>query len=167
MRILVTAASKHGATAEIADAIAGKFRESAIDVEIHAPDAVDDVVPYDAVVIGSAVYAGHWLEPARRFVDRHATALASRPTWLFSSGPIGDPPKPDEELVEIAPMMQRLGARGHRTFPGRLDPGSLGFVERAVVAALRAPHGDFRDFNDIRSWAADIAAALQPAAVTT
>ena len=89
MKVLVTAASKHGATAEIADAIAGKFRESAIDVEIHAPDAVDDVVPYDAVVIGSAVYAGHWLEPARRFVDRHATALASRPTWLFSSGPIG------------------------------------------------------------------------------
>lgn len=79
--------------------------------------------------------------------------------------PIGDPPKPDEELVEIAPMMERIGARGHRTFPGRLDPATLGFVERAVTAALRAPHGDFRDFHEIRAWAAEIATALKPVAV--
>ena len=165
MRVLVTAASKHGATAEIADAIANKIRESNITVDRVLPETVLAVDGYDAVVIGSGVYAGHWLEPARRLVDHHAAALAARPVWLFSSGPIGDPPKPDEELVEIAPMMERIGARGHRTFPGRLDPATLGFVERAVTAALRAPHGDFRDFNDIREWAAEIAAALQPAAV--
>ena len=165
MLVLVTAASKHGATAEIADAIAGKIREFGIAVDVFSADAVDDIYPYDAAVIGSAVYAGHWLDPARRLIDHHATALSQRPVWLFSSGPIGDPPKPDEELVEIAPMMERIGARGHRTFPGRLDPATLGFVERAVTAALRAPHGDFLDFNDIREWAAEIAAALQPAAV--
>ncbi len=61
MRILVIAASKHGATAEIADGIAGKFRESDLDVEIHTPDSVDSLDGYDAVVIGSAVYAGQWM----------------------------------------------------------------------------------------------------------
>lgn len=162
MRVLVTAASRHGATAEIAEAIAGKIRESEMEVDVLPPDAVDGVDPYDAVVVGSAVYAGHWLDPARRLVDRHAAALADRPTWLFSSGPIGDPPKPDEELVEIAPMIQRLGARDHRMFPGRLDRDALGFVERALVTALRAPTGDFRDLNAIRSWAAEIARSLRP-----
>jgi menaquinone-dependent protoporphyrinogen oxidase len=165
MRVLVTAASKHGATTEIATAIADKIRESDITVDLSPPDAVREVGAYDAVVVGSAVYGGHWIEPARGFVDRHAGQLRQRPVWLFSSGPIGNPPKPDQELVEIAPMIRRLGARGHRTFAGRLDPDSLGFVERALTAALRAPHGDFRDFNAIRSWAAEIAEALQPATV--
>lgn len=165
MRVLVTAASKHGATTEIADAIANKIRESDITVDRVLPETVLAVDPYDAVVVGSAVYGGHWLEPARRLVNDHAATLAQRPVWLFSSGPIGDPPKPDEELVEIAPMVERIGARGHRTFPGRLDPPALGFVERAVTAALRAPHGDFRDFTEIRAWAADIASALKPATI--
>jgi menaquinone-dependent protoporphyrinogen oxidase len=164
MRVLVTVASKHGATAEIASAIAEEIRESNIEVDLLAPEAVGEVETYDAVVVGSAVYAGHWLEPVRAFVDHHAAQLAQRPVWLFSSGPIGDPPKPDEELVEIEPMLRRLAARGHRTFTGRLDPDALGFVERALTAALRAPHGDFRDFNDVRSWAAGIAEALRPRA---
>jgi menaquinone-dependent protoporphyrinogen oxidase len=162
MRVLVTVASKHGATAEIASAIADKIRESDIAVDLLAPEAVGEVETYDAVVVGSAVYAGHWLQPARAFVDHHAAQLAQRPVWLFSSGPIGDPPKPEAELAEIEPMLRRLGARGHRTFPGRLDPAALGFVERAVTAALRAPHGDFRDVNEIRSWAAGIAESLRP-----
>ena len=162
MRVLVTAASKHGATLEIASAIADKIREANMDVDCLAPDSVREVDAYDAVVIGSAVYAGHWMSPARAFVDRHAAQLSQRPVWLFSSGPVGDPPKPDEELVEIEPMVRRLGARGHRTFSGRLDPDALGFVERALTAALRAPHGDFRDFNDIRTWAAGIVEAMRP-----
>ena len=161
MRMLVTVASRHGATTEIATAIADKIRESDIEVELVAPEAVREIDAYDAVVVGSAVYAGHWLQPARAFVDAHAEQLARRPVWLFSSGPIGDPPKPDEEVVEVKPMVRRLGARDHRTFAGRLNPDDLGFVERALTAALRAPHGDFRDFNDIRSWAAGIAESLR------
>jgi menaquinone-dependent protoporphyrinogen oxidase len=162
MRILVTAASRHGATAEIATAIADKIRESDIDVDLVAPEAVRHIDPYDAAIVGSAVYAGHWLQPARAFVNAHEEQLSQRPVWLFSSGPIGDPPKPDEDVVEVAPMLRQLGARGHRTFAGRLNPDALGFVERALTAALRAPHGDFRDFNDIRSWASGIAESLRP-----
>jgi menaquinone-dependent protoporphyrinogen oxidase len=165
MNVLVTAASKHGATTEIAEAIADKIRELGLEVDLRSPDAVSDMALYDAAVIGSAVYAGHWLAPARQLVETHAGRLAEIPVWLFSSGPIGEPPKPEEEVVEVAPMMERLGARDHATFAGRLDPQRLGFVERALVAALRAPHGDFRDFNAIRSWAAEIAVALRPTGV--
>ena len=46
---------------------------------------------YDAVIIGSAVYTGHWLAPAKDLVYRYLDVLASRPVWLFSSGPVGDP----------------------------------------------------------------------------
>ena len=57
--ILVTAASAHGATQEIAEAIAAALRRRGLDVALLTPDDVHDVEMYDAVVLGSAVYAGH------------------------------------------------------------------------------------------------------------
>jgi menaquinone-dependent protoporphyrinogen oxidase len=48
-------------------------------------------------------------------------------------------------------------------FPGRLEPTRLSAPERAVVTAMRAPVGDFRDWDAVRSWAAEIAAALTDA----
>jgi menaquinone-dependent protoporphyrinogen oxidase len=34
---------------------------------------------YDAAVIGSAMYGGHWIEPARELVERHKVALTRIP----------------------------------------------------------------------------------------
>ena len=81
--------------------------------------------------------------------------------WLFSSGPIGDPPKPDDDAVDVADLVDAVSAWDHRTFAGRLERARLGFGERAIVAALRAPDGDFRDWDVIAGWAAGIAEALE------
>lgn len=160
MRVLVTAASKHGATTEIAEAIATALRERGLTVDLTPPAEVAAVEPYDAVILGSGVYAGRWVEEARTFVDRQADSLATRPVWLFSSGPLGDPPKPAEEATDAAPIAERLGARGHRTFAGRLERSELGFMERTIANVVRAPDGDFRDWEAVRAWAAEIAAEL-------
>jgi len=160
MRVLVTVASRHGSTGEIGEVIAGILRDAGLIVESMEPDAVRDVEPFDAVVIGSAVYAGRWLQPARSLVQRQAAALSARPVWIFSSGPIGDPPMPAGEAEEPSAIARRLGAREHRTFSGRLDRSTLGFMERTITRALKAPEGDFRDLDAIRMWADEIAAAL-------
>jgi len=160
MKILVTTASKHGATGEIGEIIAGILRDAGLEVETHAPQDVTALDGYGAVVLGSAVYSGHWLEPARTFAEAHATDLASLPVWLFSSGPIGDPPLPEGEAAEGVALASRLGAREHRTFSGSLDRSRLGLVERAVTGVLRAPDGDFRDLGEIGAWADAIADAL-------
>jgi menaquinone-dependent protoporphyrinogen oxidase len=157
MPVLVSAASKHGATAEIADAIARVLESRGLAVDVRGPENVTMVDGYDAVVLGSAVYAGHWMEPARQVAQTQASVLAKRPVWLFSSGPIGDPPKPDEDPVDVAALVQATGAREHRVFAGRLDKHRLGFAEKAVVLALRAPEGDFRDWDAVRAWAGGIA----------
>ncbi len=161
MRVLVTAATKHGATAEIAAAIGEALHGRDISATVAAPDQVSDLEGYDAVVLGSAVYAGHWLDPAKELVERLGDGLASRPVWLFSSGPLGEVPKPEEDPVDVVEIAEATGAEGHRVFAGKLDRSALGFGERAIVMALRAPYGDFRDWGDITRWASEIADALQ------
>ncbi len=166
MRVLVTAASKHGATAEIAERIGQVLqrdltaRDSSAEVDTRPVDEVTSVREYDAVVLGSAVYMGRWLDAARELVQQQAETLATRPVWLFSSGPIGDPPKPDQDPVDVASAVAVSKARDHRVFAGRLDRRQLGFAEKAVVVALRVADGDFRDWAQIEQWASGIAEEL-------
>jgi len=79
MKVLVTTASKHGATEEIAHAIGDALRGRGLEVAVLPPEKVGSVEEWDAVVLGSAVYAGHWLKPAKELVEREAGALAQRP----------------------------------------------------------------------------------------
>lgn len=161
MGVVVSAASKHGATAEIAGAIAEALVAAGLDARAVEPDAVQDLDGVDALVIGSAVYAGHWLDGAKDLVGRVAADLGDRPVWLFSSGPVGDPPEPDEDPVDVADLVAATSAREHRLFAGRLDRSKLRFGEKAIVMALRAPEGDFRDWDGIRAWAGGIADQLR------
>jgi menaquinone-dependent protoporphyrinogen oxidase len=151
MQVLVTAATKYGATGEIARAIGDALRDRGLDCAVVPPEHVEEVDGYDGVVLGSAVYAGHWLKSARKLVDRLGGESAKRPVWLFSSGPIGDPPKPEEDPVDVAEVLAATGAREHRVLAGKLVRRQLSFPERPIVSALRVPEGDFRDWTESAS----------------
>lgn len=171
-RVLVVVASRHGSTAEIATALARGIGQSAagtatgVTAVATAAEQRPDPGAFDAVVLGSAVYAGRWLDAAREYASGHAAALRSRPVWLFSSGPIGAPVVAEDEPHDVAPIATLTGARAHRVFPGRLDPARLSFGERSVATAMRAPIGDFRDWDEVRAWAAEIAAGVASEVVT-
>ena len=160
MKVLVSAASRHGATAEIARTIGETLTEAGLEAVAIPPDAVTTLDGYDAAVIGSGVYVGHWMDAAKNLVERYAGELASRPVWLFSSGPIGEPPKPEEDPADLAEIMVATHARGHRLFAGKVDTAILGLGERVILKAVRAPDGDFRPWDDVREWARGIAAEL-------
>ncbi|MEX0796782.1 MAG: flavodoxin domain-containing protein [Acidimicrobiia bacterium] len=160
MKVLVSGGSKHGATLEIARAIGDELARFGHEATVAPPEDVDGISGIGAAVIGSGVYAGHWLPTARQLVEKNAAELAEIPVWLFSSGPVGDPPKPEEDPVDVVGLMTMVKAVDHRVFSGRIDLDKLGFAERAVVKALRAPVGDFRDWDAITAWAGEIARAL-------
>lgn len=167
MKILIAVASKHGSTREIGAAIATELEDAG-----HAVDLIDveedtSAAGYDAFVVGSAVYVGKWLPAARAFVERHREQLSSHPVWFFSSGPLGDDPHPKEDPQDAAELLAAFGARDHQNFVGKLDRKRLGLGEKMIVRAVKAPYGDYRDWDAIRHWAGAIAAALQPAAVPT
>lgn len=168
MDVLVVHASKHGSTVGIAQTIASRLIERGHDVTIFDAEAADDldhaaIDQRDAVVIGSAIYAGHWLKPARRFVDHHAADLHGRPVWLFSSGPLGTTVQPDDDPVEVKRLEEELHARDHRVFNGALDRDDLNIAERVMANVVQAPSGDFRDTDEIQAWADGIADALATA----
>ena len=158
-RVLVAYATKMGSTREIAESIAAILEAAGLEATAVAARDVRDLGEYDAVILGSALYAAHWQRDANRFVAHHLEALRVRPVWLFSSGPL------DRLLaaadLPIAPnaaeITAKINPRGHRTFGGRLDRDSPG-VEPQVLETH--PLGDFRDWDVIRAWAAGVAEAL-------
>jgi menaquinone-dependent protoporphyrinogen oxidase len=182
MSVLVAYASRHGATQGIAERIAGRLREDGLAAAAVAAREVDDLAPYDAVVLGSAAYMFHWLAEATHFVQRNRHELAARPLWLFSSGPLGTDPvdaKGRDQLVAAEPkefpeLKETLHPREARVFFGAYDVEAppIGLAERLTrhlpaTAREAMPAGDFRDWAAIDAWADGIAAALAPRAVAT
>jgi menaquinone-dependent protoporphyrinogen oxidase len=159
MKVLVTAASRHGSTADIAAAIVRVLHLRGVAADLVEPVEVTDLSEYDAVVLGSAVYAGRWMGSATDLVARCRLQLAGRPVWLFSSGPVGIPANPALDPA-VSKLMEQTGAQGHRVFAGRLDKAELGRLERTMVRAVRAPEGDYRDWAAITEWATEIADSL-------
>ena len=143
-RVLIAVASCHGATREIARAIRNTLDEHGIGADLIPPDAVSSLSDYDAVILGSAVYTGHWLAAARDFATRLGTQLAGRRVWLFSSGPVGDPARKmvqsmEMEPAEVTELVQAIHPRDHRVFAGRLDPHHLHGLQRASLLLLLRP----------------------------
>lgn len=161
MKVLVSASSRHGATGEIAMAIADALTSNGIDAEVRRPEEVISLAPYDGIVLGSGVYAGRWLGPVKQLIGRETATLATKPVWLFSSGPLGDPLKPEQDPEDVALLLKQTHAVGHRTFGGKIDKRELGIAEKAIFAMVRAPEGDFRPWPSISEWASDIARTMR------
>ncbi len=171
-RILVAYGTKYGATAEIAERIAAVLRDHGLDVHVTPADRAGDVSTYTAVVLGSAVYAGSWRKEAADFLSGNEPTLASRPLWLFSSGPTGegDPVELMKgwEFPEAQqPIADRVHPQDIRFFHGAIDLKKLNFAEKLLVKGIKAPIGDFRRWDDITAWAAEIARVLQTEPVLT
>ncbi|MDX1689002.1 MAG: flavodoxin domain-containing protein [Candidatus Promineifilaceae bacterium] len=181
MKILIAVASKHGSTREIAEAIGEELRAAdhqtdlwdLVEGERAAVDSVVamgaggsegdvyDVASYDAVVAGSAIYMGRWMAEAREFVAEHAEQLQAVPVWLFSSGPLGEEYPEGMGVPEhLDDLLAQTEARDHMVFVGRLDKSQLNLAERLAVRMVKAPEGDYRDWDAIRDWARGIAAEV-------
>jgi menaquinone-dependent protoporphyrinogen oxidase len=158
-RVLVAFATKMGSNAQIADVIVEVLREAGLEADAVPVRDAHDIEAYDAVVLGSALYAAHWQRDAHRFVRRRKEVLRTKPLWLWSSGPL-DRALARQDLPPAANVIEIMGDvpfRAHRTFGGRLDPDTPG-VEEQVLRTH--PIGDFRDWEAIRAYAASIAREL-------
>lgn len=164
--VLVTYASKYGATAEIANKIGEVLCQAGVQAEVVSVDQVRDVNAYRAVILGSALYINKWQKAAETFMMANEKSLSARPVWLFSSGPTseGDP----VELLEgrrlppgLQPVIDRIRPRDIAVFHGYINPEKLNFMEKfAIKSIVKKPFGDFRDWKMIVAWAEWVASDI-------
>jgi menaquinone-dependent protoporphyrinogen oxidase len=174
MKVLVAFASKHGSTKGIADFIGEKLRQGGLEADVRDVNEVRDLRSYDAFIIGSAVYIGHWMKEAKQFALKNSAVLSTRPVWLFSSGPTGTNLKDAKgnDLLhpqvygpkEIDELREKVRFRDHQIFFGAFDPKDLDFFSRQFFksSTIReaTPIGDFRDWKEIEAWSATISRSL-------
>jgi menaquinone-dependent protoporphyrinogen oxidase len=183
-KVLVVYASRHGGTRGIAERIGEVLRNEGLETSLATPEEAVDVGTADAVVIGSGVYIGSWLKEATEFIKRNEALLATRPVWLFSSGPLPNSTRStgaEDPLTDalgpmegpgsggrkkIAQLSDAIHPRDHRVFQGAYDPNDppRSMQERLVrmMPAVKnvLPPGDFREWDVIEAWAREIAAEL-------
>jgi menaquinone-dependent protoporphyrinogen oxidase len=149
-----------GSTAEIAEAIADQLRNRGLEVVASPFARAPDPSECDAVVAGSAVYTTRWLKSARRYLRRHRETLATRPTWLFESGPTGDvADRRHESPAAVVRLAKEIGSPPIKVFGGNLDPARA-TTPLARWVANSDMAGDYRDWEQIRAWADEIADRL-------
>lgn len=167
VKVLIAHGSKHRTTAAIAQALGQQMQADGLDVDVRPASRSLHPDAYDVVVVGGALYRNRWHHDASMFVRRNKAALRQRPTYLFSSGPLGKvfsghnpPPVP-----EVGLLATRVHARGHITFNGALPADAEGFMDRKVAAVAA---GDYRDREEEKAWAHHIAEdVVQGEGVTT
>lgn len=165
--VVVAAASRHGSTIEIADRlIATLSRELPVGWNVRQGELADlrTFDNADAVVLGSAVYLGHWLRPALKTLQ-YVKGNPSLGLWVFSSGPVSDETGDNARVIAADKLVESGEVVDHAVFAGRLNTSELSWWERLPAKAVHATSGDWRDWQAIDEWAVAIAAAL--AAATT
>jgi menaquinone-dependent protoporphyrinogen oxidase len=155
-RILVTYATRAGATAEIAQAIAENLAARGYAVDVKPVQEKPVLDGYSAVVLGSAIRMGGWLPEAVNFVKANQAALNGLPVALFTVHMLntGD----DEAgrtaraayLNAVRPLLQGAEAV---YFEGKMDFSRLSFLDRTIAKMVKAVEADHRDWDKIRQWA--------------
>jgi menaquinone-dependent protoporphyrinogen oxidase len=159
MQVLVAYGSKRGGTAGLAEMIGRELVDAGVRADVVRARDVRSIEDVDAVVLAGALYAFRWHRDARRFAKRFAGALQDRPVWLVSSGPLDGSATTKEipPVKQVARIMASLGARGHVTFGGRLEPDARGFPASAMA---KKNAGDWRDPSQVREWVTSVVAEL-------
>ncbi|MEJ2665599.1 MAG: flavodoxin domain-containing protein [Deinococcales bacterium] len=163
--VLVAYASRYGSTEEVARTIATTLRTCGLAVTATPAADVRDLEPYDAVVLGAALYMYRWHKAARRFLSRHRAALDRRAVAVFALGPVHEP-HDDKEWEDARSQLDReldrypwLAPVTLAVFGGRFDPAKLRFPINVLAGS--EPASDIRDWDAIRSWAEALPAMLE------
>ncbi len=154
-QMLVVHASRHGSTTEVAARIAEHLRQAGHQVDLQ--DAGRVTTPangYQLIIVGGAIYSGHWHTGAHRFLKRHRRDFAGVPVAVFGMGPRTDE---TESWIRSRAQLDRALAKRDWLRPvavtvfGGVDP----------KPRRDQPRRDLRDWAAIDSWTDELPLARQ------
>jgi len=165
-RLLVTYGTRCGSTGGVAESIGQVLSIAGATVDVRFLKDVKDLSPYQAVIVGSAIRMGKWLPEAVEFVKTHQDRLSRVPVAYFAvclalkddtaenrRKALGylDPVR--KQFPQVKPVDVGL-------FAGAVDYKKLSFAYSLILKVKGAPEGDFRNWEAIRKWAAQISPVL-------
>ena len=163
-KILVAYASKAGSTGGVAEAIGHTLADSGVEVDVRLMKDVNDLTPYRAVVAGSAIRMGQWLDEAMQFVETNQAALAQKPfaAFLVCMTLAQPSAKANQEAATyLEPVRALVKPASEGLFAGALDYSKLSLIDGLMYRAVGGDQpGDYRDWNAIRTWATDLKPVL-------
>jgi menaquinone-dependent protoporphyrinogen oxidase len=168
--ILIAYASKYGSTKDIAQRIGHVLEREGYAADVKEAESVSSLQPYQAVIIGSALYFDTWLPSASELLESFQNELASKQVWLFSSGITGE--GDFSKMIEwtfpepLAPLLKTIKPKAVALFGGRVKADKLELNDWLVNPGVRIHGGDFRNWADIEAWARTIAAFLTRESLT-
>jgi len=165
-RILIAYGTRCGSTGGVAEAIGQVFSTAGAAVDVRLVKDVNDLGPYQAVIVGSAIRMGKWLPEAVDFVKTHQDRLSRVPVAYFTVclGMKDDTPenrhKASGYLDPVRKQSPQVKPADIGLFAGAVDYKKLSFAYSLILKAKGAPEGDFRNWEAIRNWAAGVRPAL-------
>jgi menaquinone-dependent protoporphyrinogen oxidase len=165
-RVLVAYGSRCGSTGGVAEAVGQVLSAAGASVDVHLVKTVNDLSPYQAVIVGSAIRMGKWLPEALEFVKTHRDALSRVPVAYFAvclamkDDTVENRRKALGYLDPVRKQFPRVKPLGIGLFAGAVDYKKLSFAYSLILKVKGAPEGDFRNWEAIRTWAASVRPAL-------
>ncbi len=163
-KVLVTYASAHGSTAEVATFIGRVLGVYDIEVTVAHADTIKDVTPYDVVLMGSAVHSSMWLPSLSQMMFRFEKELAEKTIYMWLSCIIVLEDGGREQALNKylwTEALNRLNiATDHiEVFAGKMDWSHIEGNEKWILSSRyegkELPgrvRGDYRDWKAIASW---------------
>jgi len=169
--VLIAYCTRSGSTAEVAQAMGETMKDAGMLADVKAMEEVDAIPESAAVVLGTALYIGHFPKEFHRFVTRFQKELEQVRPWIFVLGPTEKERKhfaaAEEQARKELGKYPWLRPADTRVLGGKFDPTHLNLpFPMSLIMKLPAnpmrklPASDIRDWEWIRRWARAIAEHL-------
>jgi len=161
-KILVAYASEYGSTAGVAEAIGKELCNTGASVDVRLVKNVTGLSTYRGVIIGSPVYKGKWRPEAVKFLQENSTMLSKIPVAYFVVCMTMQNPTEENRrkasgyLDSVHHSVPQVNPVKVGLFAGALHYDKLPWLMRKILESKGLPEGDFRDWDNIRAWAAHL-----------
>jgi menaquinone-dependent protoporphyrinogen oxidase len=161
-RVLISYASRCGSTGGVAEAMGQVLCGMGASADIRLVANVNDLSPYHAVIVGSAIRRGKWLPEAVGFVKDNLDILGRLPIAYFvvcltmKDNTAENRSKVMAYLDPVRKEAPKIQPVAVGLFPGAVNFGKLSFVDTMMLKAKGVSEGDYRDWPAVKAWASTV-----------
>lgn len=162
-KVLVAYATMAGSTEGVAKRIGDVLHARNIPVDVLEVTQVRDLSDYQTIILGSGIRGGTFFTDANAFIELNKSILEQKDTYVFLLCLTMREDTPANRLtVEgyLDPIRAQIKPKSEGLFAGAYDSSKHNFMEKLVMRAMKAPEGDFRQWDQITSWAESLAISI-------